>query len=323
VFVLLTANIDLANVRALDWRAGVFVALLIFAIRPLIIALCTIGTKLNWREKLFVGLVAPRGVVAVATAAVFGGALTAAGFPDARELPTLIFGVVLVTVILVGLSTVPFARLLKLSTQTRDGVLIVGCNAWTIALAKLLKDIDVPVMIADRSWWRLRAARRADIPVYYGEILAEAATYNIEHALFGELIAATPGDAYNALVCTDLAPVFGREHVFQIGRMQSQEADPRAIAVTVGGRTLLKSGLNHDALIERVAQGWTFRKTKLSDEFSFDSYYEILPEDAELMFARKPDGRLSFSTVRSGPRPHAGDIVVAFARPKEAALEAG
>jgi len=323
VFVLLTANINLASLRALHWSAGIFVALLIFVVRPLIIAVCTIGTKLSWRERLFVGLVAPRGVVAVATAAVFGGALAAAGFADAAELPTIVFGVVLVTVVLVGLATVPFARLLKLSTQTRDGVLIVGCNAWTIALAALLKDMKVPVMIADRSWWRLRAARRAEIPVYYGEILAEAASYNIEHALFGELIAATPGDAYNALVCTDLAPVFGREHVFQIGRMQSQEADPRAIAVAVGGRTLLKSGLNHDALIERIAQGWIFRKTKLSDEFDFDAYYETLADDAELMFALKPDGRLSFATVKTGPRPSAGDTVVAFAKPKDKTPETG
>lgn len=323
VFVLLTANINLANLRALHWSAGIFVALLIFVVRPLIIAVCTIGTKLSWRERLFVGLVAPRGVVAVATAAVFGGALAAAGFADAAELPTIVFGVVLVTVVLVGLATVPFARLLKLSTQTQDGVLIVGCNAWTIALAALLKDMKVPVMIADRSWWRLRAARRAEIPVYYGEILAEAASYNIEHALFGELIAATPGDAYNALVCTDLAPVFGREHVFQIGRMQSQEADPQAIAVAVGGRTLLKSGLNHDALIERVAQGWVFRKTKLSDEFDFNTYYETLADDAELIFALKPDGRLSFATVKTGPRPRGGDIVVAFAKPKDKTPENG
>jgi hypothetical protein len=183
-------------------------------------------------------------------------------------------------------------------------------------LAKLLTEISVPVMIADRSWWRLGAARRENVPIYYGEILAEAASYRIDHARFGELIAATAGDSYNALVCTDLAPVFGRQHVFQIGRMKSQEDDPNDIAVSIGGRTLLKSGLSHDALIERIATGWTFRKTKLTAEFGFDDYYATLPDTAELLCALKPDGRVSFATVNTGPRPGPGDTVFAFVPPQ-------
>ena len=322
VFVLLTANVNLAIVRSLDWRTALFVMLLIFAIRPAIIALTTIGTNLKWREKFFVGLIAPRGVVAVATAAVFGGALVTAGAGDGAKLTAIVFAIVLATVVLFGLATVPFARWLKLASQAHDGVLIVGCNAWTLALAKLLKELDIPVMIADRSWWRLKAARQADIPLYYGEILAEAAAYRIDHARFGELIAATAGDSYNTLVCTDLAPIFGRQHVFQIGRMQSQEVDPNDIAVTLGGRTLLKSGLHHDALVARISEGWVFRKTKLTDEFGFDDYRAKLPADAELIFAFKADGRLSFATVNSGPRPGTGDVVVAFVKPPEVAQPA-
>jgi NhaP-type Na+/H+ or K+/H+ antiporter len=316
VFVLLAANMNLRDLATIGWRPMVFGLALVVAIRPVIVMLTTLGSNLAWRERLFVGLVAPRGIVAVAMASVFGSALVGLGIRDGAQLTSIIFAVVIITVVLFGLITVPLARMLKLAAQSADGILIVGCNAWTIALASLLKDIELPVMIADRSWWRLSAARQADIPVYYGEILAEAAAYQIDRAKFAELIAATPGNSYNALVCTDLAPEFGREHVFQIGRMKSQEMDPNDIALTLGGRTLLKSGLDHDTLIERIAQGWTFRKTKLTEQFDFGAYSSGLSDDAEIIFALKPDGRVSFATINAEPDPGVGDLIVAFVSPK-------
>ncbi|MGZ5922491.1 MAG: cation:proton antiporter, partial [Rhizomicrobium sp.] len=199
VFVVLTANIDPRTLTILDWRMGAFAALLVFVIRPLGIAISTIGTNLTWRERLLIGLVAPRGVVAVATAAVFGTGLVQHGIADGAKVPAMVFSIVVFTVVLSGLTTVPLARWLKLAAAIEPGVLIVGANPWTIVLAETLKSLNVEVLIADTSWWRLKPARSGAIPVYYGEILAEVAEHKLDYSRYGELIAASESDAYNTL----------------------------------------------------------------------------------------------------------------------------
>jgi len=314
VFVVLTADIDPRMLARLDWHSAAFVALLLFAIRPSGVFVSTLGTNLTWKEALLISWVAPRGVVAVATAAVFGGALATHGAPDGARVPALVFAIVFVTVVLFGLTTVPLARWLKLASSEPPGVLIVGSNKWTIALAQVFVAMDIPVLVTDRSWRALKAARDAGFPVWYGEILAEAAGHRLDAARYGELIAATESDAYNTLVCTDLAPSFGREHVFQIGRMESQELDPNDVALSLGGRTLLKAGHDLDSLERRLAEGWSFRKTRLSAEFDFDAYTSTLAEDDQWIVAVKPDARLSFATVNTGLRPGPGDSVVAFVK---------
>jgi NhaP-type Na+/H+ or K+/H+ antiporter len=315
VFVVLTADIDPHMISNLDWHSAAFVGLLLFAIRPVGVFLGTLATNLTWRETLLISWVAPRGVVAVATAAIFGGVLSSHGAPDGAKVPALVFAIVLVTVILFGLTTVPVARWLKLASLTSPGVLVAGCNAWTLALADAFVSMEIPVMIADRNWRSLRAARDSAISTYYGEILAEAAEHRLDYARFGEMIAATESDSYNTLVCTDLGPSFGRQHVFQIGRMESQELDPNDVALSLGGRTLMKAGYDLDSLIRRLGDGWVFRKTKLSEEFNFDIYQTTLSDGDQLILAMRPNASLSFATVHSGPRPGAGDIVLAFVQP--------
>lgn len=313
VFVLLTADIQPSLFHFLDPGTVMFTVALIFVIRPAIVAAVMVGSNLTWRERVLVGLIAPRGVVAVAAAGIFSAALLSIGIADGNKLMAIVFLIVFVTVIMNSIAVAPLARFLNLASEAQMGVLLVGANPWTLALAEALKDMETPVMIADRNWRLLAAVRNAKIETYYGEILSEAATHDLDTARFGYLIAATDNDAYNMLVCTDFAPTFGRQHVFQIGRAKSQEDNPKDIAVTVGGRTLLKSGLDYDDLQAKIAHGWAFRKTKLTEEYDFDTYYRDLSGDAELIFAMKSTGELVFATVNSGGLPRPGDTVIGFA----------
>ena len=97
--------------------------------------------------------------------------------------------------------------------------------------------------------------------------------------------------------------------------MKAQEDDPKDVAITLGGRALLKSGADYDVLQRHLDEGWIFRKTKLTDEFDFDTYKASLPEGTEPLFALQPNGVLSFASVNSGGSPRTGDTVVAFTVP--------
>jgi NhaP-type Na+/H+ or K+/H+ antiporter len=317
VFVILTSDIQPQMLRLLDWHSAAFAALLIFFIRPAAIFVSTAFTNLGWRKTLLIAWVAPRGVVAVATAAVFGDALLAHGALDGEKVPALTFAIVLITVILFGFTTAPLARRLKLALTSPSGVLIVGCNPWTLALAAALQSLDISVVIADRAWRQLKPARDAAIPTYFGEILAEAAEHRLDHAMFGQVIAATDSHAYNTLVCTDLGPQFGRQHVFQIGRLESDELDPEEIALSLGGRTLMKAGYDLDSLLDKLREGWVFRRTKLSEEFDFAAFTASSPAGSQLILSMSLNGTLNFTTVNEQLEPPAGASLLTFTKKEE------
>lgn len=82
IFVVLTATLNVGMLEEVDWRLAAFVAAILLVVRPLTVWLSTIGGDMTWREKLLVGWIAPRGIVAVAICGFFGGAFVGIGHPD-------------------------------------------------------------------------------------------------------------------------------------------------------------------------------------------------------------------------------------------------
>ncbi len=318
LFIILTAALDMQAVRSLDWRAAAFVAVLLFVIRPVAIALSTIGSSLTWRERLLVGWIAPRGIVAVAVAGLFGTALADAGVEDASRMIAFTFAVVVSTILLHGFSLGPLARVLGLKSTERPGVLLIGGSRWTTALAETLKKLETPVLITDANWSHLRAARLNDIPVHYGEVLSEEAHHRIDPKRFSTVIAATDNDAYNALVCTEFGPELGRSNVYQIGAVHEQ-SERNAYNFTVGGRRLAKPGFTYDELASAMFRDWTFQSTKLSESFTHQEYLDNRSEEATTLFWIKPSGKLVFaSTAPEDLVPEKGDTIVSFGPPRPA-----
>ncbi len=298
VFVVLTATLTRDMLGKVDWRLAAFVATILFVVRPLTVWLSTIGSDMTWREKLLVGWIAPRGIVAVAICGFFGTAFINAGYPDGGELIVLTFAIVFATVVAHGFSIGWLARGLGLATASRPGVLIVGASPWSVELAQTLRELDVPVKLADRSWYHLRDARFGEIPIYYGEILSEATEHRLDLNPYGYLVAVTSNDDYNALVCTDFAPEFGRTNVFQLGIERGDEDDPHGVSFTLRGRTLFRSGRTYDDLMKLHDEGWNFQKTRLTEEYALDDYLADRPEGAEMLVVVNTSGQLVFSTQR-------------------------
>ncbi len=313
VFILLAASLKVEMVSQLNWRAILFVALIILFARPVTVMISLIGTGLPLNEKLMIAWIGPRGVVAVAVAGLFGSRLAELGVPDGATLAPLAFALVAATVVIHGFSMTPLARLLNLTSKEPPGVLIIGGTKWTVDLATDLKEAGVPVLLADRNWFRLREARAASVPVFFGEILSEAAEHTIDLNRYGILIAATDNDSYNALICTEFGPEFGRSNVFQVGRHEAGE-DDRDLPVTIGGRTL-GSGQSFEAYVKRARDGWEFTQTGLSDEYGLEQYLSER-EGVEIIGILTKSG--AFQPLASGgkPAPKAGEKILAFAPPK-------
>ena len=310
VFILLAANMDFEKLAMLDWRAVVFVLSVILVVRPLTVLLSLAGTDLPWRERLLVGLTGPRGVVLVAVAGLFVERLVASGVEDAALLGPLAFALVAATVVLHGFSLRPLAAALGLAERGNPGVIIVGGSRFAVALAEALQKREVPVLIADANRARLRRARQAGLPVFFGDILSEAAEHGVEIMSFGRVVAVSDNDAYNTLVATDLGPEFGRDNVFQL-RRSKQESRRHALPTTLGGRAIA-GGETYADLASKMAAGWRVRATNLTEEFTFEAWRERNPESIPLA-EQAENGDLRFIPAEEEPRKAQGITLLSLA----------
>ncbi|WP_394730169.1 cation:proton antiporter [Altererythrobacter sp. GH1-8] len=326
IFILLSASLDWSELRALDprgpegFRYMLFLLALLFVVRPLTVFISLLGSSIPWNERAFIAWIAPRGIVLVAISGLFALRLTEIGQPDGQVLIGLSFAVVVVTILAHGFTLELVARWLGVKGESRPGLLIVGSTPWSIALAKEMKALDTPVMVVDASWQKLAAARREGLPFYHGEILNEATEHNLDLSPFQVLVAATENEAYNALVCNEFAHEIGRDSVYQLGEMVD-EYDRHSLPESIRGRALFEAGFGVSEVNDRQAQGWVFRKTKLSDAFSFEDALKKLPEDAHLLLVLRESGRLRFFSHAAKPEPRAGDTVISFSPPQDKVAE--
>ncbi|EFL90826.1 sodium:proton antiporter [Ahrensia sp. R2A130] len=311
LFIMLTASLRFYDFEALGWGAVVFVFLILFVARPIAIMLATIGSGIDLRERFLISWIAPRGIVAVAVAGLFGAELADSGVAAGNQLVALTFLVVAATILLHGFSLGPLASALGLKSAERPGLLIVGGSSWTQALAEKLQEMKIPVLIADGNWNHIRKARLADVPVFYGDVLSESAHHDIIFNRYSHILAATDNDAYNSLVCTEYGPEIGRNNVFQIGNLRN-EKERNALRVTLGGRQLFDEGKSLSELRTNMWQGWTFQNTRITDEFSHEDYRETRAENTETMFWVKPNGDIHFKHGDQENVPELEDVVMAF-----------
>ncbi|MEX6633857.1 cation:proton antiporter [Hyphococcus lacteus] len=311
VFIILTANLTMDSIRSLDWSSALFLLAMLFVVRPLTVFIATIGSGLPWKERLLVGWIAPRGIVAVAVSSFFGASLVAEGYADGAKLIPLAFGMVFATVVLHGFTISPLAKALGLASRERPGVLIVGASPFSAALAAKLKDMEVPVTVADTSWRRLKPVRLANVPTYYGEILSEVTEHHMDLNRFGYLLALGGNEAHNALVATDLAPELSRAAIFQVNARGKDEEDRKALSYTLQGQTFLHSAVALDELMRRHYSGWVFQRTRLSEEYPPEQYKKDLHPEAEIVLVMRKGG-LTFASREAEVKPEIGDVVLAY-----------
>ena len=320
IFILLSSSLRVEDLAYLNWRFGLFLLALLFLVRPATILLSLLGSSVPWNERLFLAWIAPRGIVLVAISGLFALRLSDLGYADGNALISLSFAVVVATIVAHGFTLDLAARWLKVKGNTRPGLIIVGSTPWTIALAQEMEALKTPVMIVDSSWQRLAPARRAGLPFYHGEILNEATEHNLDLTPFQTLVAATDNEAYNALVCNEFAHEIGRDSVYQLGDAVDEE-DKHALPESLRGRALFESGFGVSDVNQRQAQGWVFRKTKLSPEFDFEAAREKMPESTHMLLLLRDGGRLRFFTHAARPEPRAGDTIISFTPPRASAAE--
>jgi NhaP-type Na+/H+ or K+/H+ antiporter len=315
LFIVIPSQLKLEHLELLDWRVAAFVLAVLLLVRPLTIGLATLGAPMRGKDRLLLAWIAPRGIVAAATAGIFGPALVAAGYPDAAALLPIVFLIILVTVLVHGLTLGPLARKMSLAAEEENGLLIIGASPWTQALALALKKLDVDVVVVDGSYQRLKPIRMDGITVYYGEILSEHAEHELEDEHLSYLLCATDNHYYNALVCKAQGHEFGHHRTFQLAPHQESGQEQKRLTLQQRGYFAFEPPTGFCTLQQRLRDGWTVQSTRLSKDFDLDRLKNRLGEPGDnwiLLGSLSPQGKLQIYSREQGFKPTTGWTLLYF-----------
>ncbi len=131
LFPLLAADVSWAELSPLGWGGILCVLSLMLVVRPIGVGLATIGLPFRLEQRLFLGWLAPRGIVTAAVASLFSIRLEQAGILGAGRLQGLVFLTILMTVGLQGLTAQPLARALGLVKADHNELSSVEAAAQT------------------------------------------------------------------------------------------------------------------------------------------------------------------------------------------------
>lgn len=171
LFILLAADLSIASVIALGWGSVLTVLVLMLVVRPLSVALCTLKSDLNWRHKLFIAWVAPRGIVSASVASLFAILLTRAGINGGEAIKALVFLTILMTVFIQGLTARWVAKGLKITSSAATGAVIVGCNPLGRLIGCLFQEQGETVVLIDTDAAACQQAKEEGLTVLQSSAL--------------------------------------------------------------------------------------------------------------------------------------------------------
>jgi hypothetical protein len=240
---------------------------------------------------------APRGIVAAATASTFSAALVAKGIGGASKILPATFVVIVATVTLYGLTASPVARRLGVVRPSRSRPLLVGGDPWAVDLGSVLKSAGLEVLMwAGREEQRERI-RRAGIELAPGELLGAATGGAAELEGITAVYFLTAEDDFNALAAVLLrGSVEGTVH-----RLNAPADSEGVVAPFIGGEVLFGPDLTWPAFSRRYEEGAAVLGQPADDP---------LRPGSDPLFLVRRDGRLDPVTVGSSPLPRPGDTVV-------------
>jgi NhaP-type Na+/H+ or K+/H+ antiporter len=216
LFVLIAASVSPGDVEAVLPGALALVAIMALVIRPLVVAIATWRSTLAVRERMFLAWMAPRGIVAGATASAFGLQLEQAGVAGADRILPIAFVAIFGTVVLYGLTAAPVARLLGVAEGGGTVVLVVGGNPLARAVAEALDRAGVGVRLWAGRADQQAAARAAGLDADRGRMLVDAMTREAELEEVTEALLVTGSDDFNALAAAELRADLGHGRVFRV-----------------------------------------------------------------------------------------------------------
>lgn len=308
LFILLAARIELSSLlENFNWSFAAFLAILIIIARPVGVYVSTMFSDINWREKLFLCWMAPRGVVAASISSIFAISLVQNGFALADQLVAVVFLVIIGTVTIYGLPAAWVAKKLGVAKPVPNGLLIIGAHDWALKIAEAISNEGFKVLVADSNRQNIANARKLDVETYHGNILSEFALEELDLDGIGHLLSLTPNDEVNSLAALRYEQVFGRSHVFQLAPNIRGEVENKEVSSHLSGRILFHERLNYKYISTIINSVTDIQVQKLDDTESANAFNEAIGEEYIPLFIITSDQTIKPFSIQNPPVPKSGD----------------
>lgn len=290
LFILLSASMNLPELELLySPNTLILFAIVVFVVRPLGVFLSTMRSNLNFREKLFISWVGPRGIVAAGIASLFGSKLILRGEPGAEYITPLVFMIVLGTVLL-NASTARFmAKLLGVFLEKSEGILIIGASKVPRLIASYLKKNNRHVVLIDNNQNNIEKAKNLGLEAFVANIYSDALTDNIELNDVGYLMALTGNSDINEYAIETFKKEFGEQGSFRLvnsDEMNDPENNPM--------EGLFSHTDDFITLTEAARSNPVIHEIELKSKEHYEGLIEITKADKDIVpiFIKTLDGDL-------------------------------
>ena len=297
LFILLAANINISDLELIyNWNTAILFAVIVFVVRPLGVFLSTRGSKLKLNEKMFIGWVGPRGIVAAGIASLFGSKLIAKGEPGAEYITPLVFMIVLGTVLLNATTARLFAKTVGVFLKHSEGILIVGASKASRLIGNYLKSNNRHVVLIDNNPANIEHAKKLGLEAMTANIYSDTLTDNIELNDVGYLLAMTGNAEINAYAIKNLGEEFGENGAFRL--VSSDELNQPESMPEEG---LISRTDDFMKLTEAVQRNPAIQEITLKNGEQIAQLLGKAQTDDEVvpLFVKYPDGKLDIiSSIR-------------------------
>ncbi|GGY08912.1 cation:proton antiporter [Streptomyces tanashiensis] len=297
LFVSISSTVTPASLVPVLLPALALIAILVLVVRPLVAFASTARSGLGRGERIFIGWMDPRGIVAAATASTFSASLVQRGESGAARILPVTFLVIVGTVLLYSLTAAPMARRLGVVKPAGTRILLVGGEAWVVDLGRALRSAGLDVLMwagLDEERERIKAT---GLDLAKGDLLATAINPGARLEGVTAVFLATDDDDFNAL-----ASVVMQDNVegpvYRVGPPHDSHG---VVAPYTGGDILFGRSLVRHVLAERYERGARFVVQPASAP---------LPPEQDTLFVVRADQRLVPVTERQETVLQEGDTVV-------------
>ena len=290
LFILLAANINISDMLLVaNWNALLLFAIVVFVIRPLAVFVSAQGSPLEWKEKLFISWMGPRGIVAAGVASLFGNKLVGIGEPGAAHVTPLVFMIVLGTVLLNATTARKIAKVLGVFLEKSDGILIIGASLPSRLIGDYLQRNDRHVVLVDNNTNNVEKAEQHGLEAIITNIYTDNLSDHVELSDVGYLLAFTGNSEINKYAIHSYRDQFGESGSFRLVNAD-ELGDPDKIP---------KEGLfsltnDYIALTEAARSNPVIHEVSLRDKKHYDALLGRIATDGERvpLFLKAPSGEL-------------------------------
>lgn len=317
LFIVLAARLDLGALKDINLYTLAFLAFLIFIVRPASVFLSTLRAGISTKEKLFLSLIFPRGIVAAAVASIFAIQMIESGLDGAEHLVPVTFFVIVGTVAFYGLLSPIFAKLLKVAQASPQGMLVVGATTWAVAIAKAVQEEGFKVALCDTNRYNIYTARLSGLDTHHGSIISHRIRQKLNLEGVGRILALTPNDGVNSLSTLHFSEVFGTQELYQLVPKAIEKFPREEASLDLHGRFLFGNEVTYTYLSSRFSKGGIIKKTQISEKFDFAAFKSLYGEKALPLFIVTEDKKLQIFTADKELVPKPGQTLISLVEPLE------